>query len=434
MSGAPQPVPLTVDITVHGPVMTQAGQTTAVDWMGNIASPDIAVMFGVSKAHNFAQFRAALAGWRAPSQNFVYADDHGNIGAISAGYYPLVRHGDPWLPLPGTGADDVAGIIPYRAVPQVYDPPGHLVATANQRPVGPSYPYYIGTSANFFDPGYRVSEIYASLRGRSGLRPADFAAVQLSLADALAGQIVPGLLAALHGQQLTAQQRAAAGLLAGWHDDHGPHVGRRGGVVDVLDRLPRCGVPALVAGRQGTGGQGPARALDLPAGSVQPGPDARVLDHERSGQQRVHPARRPAPDRPGGDAGSVRHRGGAPGRGAGRDTLGLAVGPDPQPPVPVDHPGGRARLWPALVGRDAWTVDAADGGLVSHQGPSWRMIVAWTDAGAATGQGVYPGGQSENPASPWYSDQMADWWDGRYLPMPPAGGLLAGPIVWSLRP
>ena len=31
---------LTVDITVHGPIMTQAGQTTSVDWMGNVPSPD----------------------------------------------------------------------------------------------------------------------------------------------------------------------------------------------------------------------------------------------------------------------------------------------------------------------------------------------------------------------------------------------------------
>ena len=147
---------LTVNITVHGPVMTQAGQTTSVDWMGNVPSPDISVMIGVTHAHDFAQFHAALAAWRAPSQNFVYADDRGNIGAISAGYYPLVRHGDPWLPMPGTGADDVAGVIPYASVPQVYDPPGHVVATANQRPVGPTYPYYIGTSANFFDPGYRA--------------------------------------------------------------------------------------------------------------------------------------------------------------------------------------------------------------------------------------------------------------------------------------
>ncbi len=148
-------IPLTVDITVHGPIMTKAGQTTAVDWMGSIPSPDLAVMLAVNRASDWAQFHAALANWHAPSQNFVYADDRGNIGAISAGYYPEVRHGDPWLPMPGTGADDVAGVIPYSAVPQVYDPPGHVVATANQRPVGDSYPYYLGTTANFFDPGYR---------------------------------------------------------------------------------------------------------------------------------------------------------------------------------------------------------------------------------------------------------------------------------------
>ena len=35
------PVHLIVDITVHGPIMTQAGQTMAVDWMGNVPSADL---------------------------------------------------------------------------------------------------------------------------------------------------------------------------------------------------------------------------------------------------------------------------------------------------------------------------------------------------------------------------------------------------------
>ena len=65
--------------------------------------------------------------------------------------------------MPGTGACDVTGVIPYAAVPQVYDPPSHVVATANQRPVTAAYPYYIGTSADFFDPGYRAATIYAAL-------------------------------------------------------------------------------------------------------------------------------------------------------------------------------------------------------------------------------------------------------------------------------
>jgi penicillin G amidase len=427
-------VPLTVDITVHGPVMTQAGQTTAVDWMGNIPSPDLAVLIGVTKARDFAQFRAALAAWRAPTQNFVYADDHGNIGAISAGYYPLVRHGDPWLPLPGTGADDIAGVIPYPAVPQLYNPPGHLVATANQRPVGPSYPYYIGTSANFFDPGYRASEIYASLKGRSGLGPADFAAVQLSQADVLAGQIVPRLLAALHGQQLTARQRAAAGLLAGWHDDM-DRTSAAAAVwwtfwADYLDavfqpwwraaKVPvRKDRPGLAISPQGQ------FSLDQVLAYWTTSDPVNSAFTPPGGPHRTAPAVMRAAF-----ATAVAH-------------LAAVLGG-----TPSSWQWGRihSRQFPSITqadalgygprssGSDTWTVNAADGGLVSHQGPSWRMIVAWTGAGTASGQGVYPGGQSENPASPWYSDQMEHWWDGRYLPMPPAGGFPAGPIVWSLQP
>ena len=190
--------------------------------MGNVPSPDLAVMLAVNTAHDCAQFRAALADWRAPTQNFVYADDRGNIGAISAGYYPEVRHGQPWLPMPGTGADDVAGVIPYPAVPQAYDPPGHVLATANQRPVGPSYPYYIGTTANFFDPGYRASQIYAVAAGPGhAMTPAAFAALQTSLTDPLARRILPscGRRSAVAGgrHRLTARQQQAAALLDGWN-------------------------------------------------------------------------------------------------------------------------------------------------------------------------------------------------------------------------
>jgi penicillin amidase len=127
--------------------MTQAGQTMAVDWMGNVPSADLASLLAINQASSFAQFRTALAGWHAPTQNFVYADSAGNIGAISAGYYPQVgARCQPWLPLPGTGGCDITGVIPFNAVPQVYDPPSHLIATDNQRPVTAAYPYYIGNT------------------------------------------------------------------------------------------------------------------------------------------------------------------------------------------------------------------------------------------------------------------------------------------------
>ena len=426
-------VHLTVNITVHGPVMTQAGQTTSVDWMGNIPSPDISVMIGVSHARDFAQFHTALADWRAPSQNFVYADDRGNIGAISAGYYPLVHHGDPWLPMPGTGADDVAGVIPYALVPQVYDPPGHVVATANQRPVGPAYPYYIGTSANFFDPGYRAGEIYASLRGQHGMSPASFAAIQLSLTDRLAEQIVPRLRAALRRAHLTAQQQQAAALLNGWDATMAQNSAAAalwwtfwGDYLDAVFR-PWWKAAKVPVHKDPTGLAITPQyqvSLDQVLASWTTGDPANSAFSPPGGPHRTAPEVMRAAF-----ATAVAHLDatlhGAPSS--------WAWGRIHSRQFPSVTQADALGYGPRASGSDAWTVNAADGGLVSHQGPSWRMIVAWAGHGTATGEGVYPGGQSENPASPWYEDQMADWWDGRYLAMPP-GGYPAGQVRWSLRP
>jgi penicillin G amidase len=437
------PVHLTVGITVHGPIMTQAGQTMAVDWMGNVPSPDLTALLGVDEAANFSQFRAALAGWRAPSQNFVYADDRGNIGVISAGYYPQVAHGDPWLPLPGTGADDIVGVIPYAAVPQVYDPPAHVVATANQRPVGPSYPYYIGTSADFFDNGFRAGEIYSYLRGHAGMTPASFAALQGSVTDNLAGQIVPELLAALRQGPgtfvLSGPGKAAMSLLARWNDSMtagsaaasvwwtfwGDYISAVFGPWWTWARVPVGKDPAALALSSWptsltedlsawTLGQASGSAFSLPSGG------------RRTAAQVMRAA----------FGAAVTHLEGKLGRDPARWTWGRL----------------HTRYFPSLTGAaglgygpraasgDAWTVNAAEGGLESGIGPSWRMIVDFTGPGAVTAEGVYPGGQSENPASPWYADLIADWWDGRYLPMPAASGTgtggrsIGGTIRWSLRP
>jgi penicillin amidase len=412
---------LTVSITVHGPVMTTAGQTVAVDWMGSVPSPDLAAFLAIDKAGDFAQFTAALAGWRAPTENFVYADRHGHIGAIAPGYYPVVRHGDPWLPLPGTGADDVAGVIPFAAVPRAYDPRDHVIVSANQRPVGNSYPYYIGTSANAFDPGYRAGTELTDLQRHASTGPSQLAALQVSLTDGLARQMVPSLLAALrrdHG--LTPAQQQGAALLKHWNDA----MTTQSAAASVwftfwADYLSAVFQPWWTAKHV------PVH-LDRDGLTINPYQASldEVLASWTRGDQH-NPAFTP-PGGPRRDAttvmrtafatavsGLARQLGGAPsswswGRLHSRrfpsltGATGLGYGPQPS-------------------GGDPWTPDGAYGGMQSTAGPSWRMIVTWTRRGTPQGEGIYPGGQSENPASAWYENLIADWWAGRYLPMPVAG-------------
>jgi penicillin amidase len=50
--------------------------------------------------------------------------------------------------------------------------------------------------------------------------------------------------------------------------------------------------------------------------------------------------------------------------------------------------------------------------MKSTHGPSWRMIVHLTSATEA--YGVYPGGQSGNPGSPYYQNFVDTWAKGKY--------------------
>jgi len=64
---------------------------------------------------------------------------------------------------------------------------------------------------------------------------------------------------------------------------------------------------------------------------------------------------------------------------------------------------------------DEFTVCPGENGGPVTGGASWRMVI---DLGNPRHSfGVYPGGQSEDPASPHYDDQVKAWAEGKYLPL-----------------
>lgn len=426
-------VRLTVSLTVHGPVMSQDGSTDSVDWMGDYPSDDVSAMLGLDRAANFAQFKQALRGWYAPTLNFVYADGQGNIGVIAAGYYPQVGCPRPWFPQPGTGQCDVTGVIPYAAVPQSYDPPDHVVVTANQRPVSAGYPYYVGTTLDNFDYGYRADLIYDSITGGTPSSMGTFEALQSDVTDRLATLIVPRLLAALgdeHG--LTTTQRAALSVLSRWNDAMTTSsAGASIWWTFWSDYLEVVFQPWWSDARVPTG-------LDPPGLTVST--DLPSLDQDLETWTLSDPGNA-AFTSPGGPP---RTAAGAMRAAFAKTVSALArrLGSEP-----ASWSWGRlhSRQFPSLTQApalgygprpapgDPWTIDAADGGMVSDFGPTWRMVINWTGRAAANSVAVYPGGQSDNPASSWYANLVPLWWDGRYLPLASAAGYRGG-VVWTLHP
>jgi penicillin amidase len=219
--GKKEPVVEEVRITRHGPVITSlpipggngaaSELPLALRWTGMEQNHIISALQKLDRATNWHEFREALRDWDVPPQNFVYADIEGNIGYIMAGAIPIRKKGQALLPSPGwTGEYEWSGLIPFEELPQTYNPEQHFVATANNRVVDDSYPYYI---SNEWLSGYRAQRIRDLLTSRGKLSRSDMAAIQADYYSIPASQIVPHLLTL---QATTRLEWAALDMLRAW--------------------------------------------------------------------------------------------------------------------------------------------------------------------------------------------------------------------------
>ena len=123
--------------TVHGPVQARQGSRTAYARRYAIWNREIDTMRGLAALNTAASVadagRAArLLSW---NENLLVADDGGHIGWWHPGRLPLrPKRWDERLPLPGTGQAEWRGCLPWRAHPQVVDPPQGYIANWNNMP------------------------------------------------------------------------------------------------------------------------------------------------------------------------------------------------------------------------------------------------------------------------------------------------------------
>lgn len=178
MDSATDAVNLDVTVTRHGPIVSErGGKRYALRWTAldpQLNTPDSVYL--VNRARNWKEFSAALESWKAPTQNFVYADTSGHIGYHAAGVVPIRRSGDGSVPYDGsTDAGDWVSFIPIDKLPTLYDPPSGIIVTANQRIVGTDYPYFL--SHSWAQP-YRARRIFDLLHQKPKLTTDDFRRIQ----------------------------------------------------------------------------------------------------------------------------------------------------------------------------------------------------------------------------------------------------------------
>jgi penicillin G amidase len=224
VNGETEPIHWAARSTRHGPLIGDASDLTmpvALRWTGLDADDTTVDAFvGVNYATNWKDFRTALRRYVAPSMNFVYADTEGNIGLLTPGHIPLRAQGDGMLPVSGWNSEyEWTGWIPFDELPQAWNPPAAFIATANNRVVGPEYPYLI---TNDWAPPYRAQRIVELLEQMSSsgakLNLEDMIAIQGDQVSSQVRELLPWLLTVTPKDERQAQ---ALAYLREWDGESG---------------------------------------------------------------------------------------------------------------------------------------------------------------------------------------------------------------------
>ena len=209
------PREVTIELSVHGPVLTRKGQTITMQWTGHELSDEVQTFLRLSSATSFADFLDALRCAGVPAQNFAYADKEGTIAIFPAGKFPIRKHGFGRVPHDGSSGEfDWRGFIPFSRLKYVVNPGSHYVASANQRPVGGSYPYhYLGWQ---WDANYRARRIKHLLASNKLLTLDDMKRFQLDVHDCAAESFLPALFSAFEEENPEELVGNALALLKTW--------------------------------------------------------------------------------------------------------------------------------------------------------------------------------------------------------------------------
>jgi penicillin amidase len=393
----------TVRYTHHGPVVYQAGEEPykdqvpvghAMRWIAFEESNDVATFYQLNRARHYNDYVKALSHYNAPAQNFIYADNHKNIAIWPNGKFPLKWKEQGKFIMDGTDlAHDWQGWIPHAHNPHVKNPPRGFVSSANQSSTDTLYPYYLNWE---FAPPERGMRINQRLTAMTRATPDSLRMLQNDNFNLNAQVVLPAILPLVQTSSLQPHQQAVLKVLSDWKYENA--ADQIGATIfeDWRTNLNQAIWADEFADRDGVKMRFPSR--DRTVQLMLREPRSRWFDNITTTDRKetlvdlVNATFRATAD-------TLQKRYGKLGENW---QWGQVKGTD------IMHLG---RI-PALSRMDLITGGGASivNATTERNGPSWRMVVALGPEPKAFG--VYPGGQSGNPGSPYYDDMIETWQKG----------------------
>ncbi len=416
------PLHIMIESANNGVVLINHPVPIAMDWTGLIPSYEINAVINMDYAKNVTQFRQNISEWfKVGIQNWAVADKYGNIGIFPFGRYPVIDHGNPRGILNGTGPSNWVGFIPLSQLPYLYDPSNGFVFSSNQITVSKNYPYYIGWD---YESGFRADQAFTMLSNMSGFDIQKMQDVQLSVHDFSTDVFLPPLLKTLIREGLTNSPEVqslinwngnftinstAATIFHFWllnyiNDTFQPYMATfnislsegLGNFSFYLGSDDYYHGPLIEDLMNWTMNYPNSIYFDIfyRNGTVKDVRNSTVLMLDAYNITISQLEKNLGPFSSKWEWGNVHER-----------ELSSFFGINAL----------NTSLLPA--GGDGNTLNAAYG-LISSFGPSWRLIVNMSNPVSSVG--IYPGGLTENPQSPYYSNNFIPWNNGQYYVLIPA--------------
>ena len=391
-----------IAMTHWGPAMFDAhyqnpqskGRNLAVKWTGHNASTGVETFYKLNRAKNFDDYLSAISLWKCPGQNFVFASKTGDIAIKQQGSFVARwdRQGD--FIMPGQDSSyDWQGIIPTDENPMIKNPERGFVSSANQKSVDPTYPYYLGTASSF--PLYRGISVNKRLGNMNQITAKDMQLLQTDNYNVFAEAARPALMKFIDPTTLSGDANRMVSMMTSWNLYNNEN---EKGI--TVFRIIWDSVETSVWGDELAGSPIPLTA-----------PESYVLLDQMNKDSNWSVA----------DDITTKNK---------IETLKeqVNVGIEKATKILLELEKENKLSWsvfkatrvshltkvPALsrlnlpIGGGENIINATS----EAHGPSWRMVVHLTDEIEA--YGLYPGGQSGNPGSPYYDTFVNYWAAGKY--------------------
>jgi penicillin amidase len=390
----------TIISTQYGPVVNVGSfshsafpENCALQWVAHFASNELLTFYLLNRAKDYEDYKDAIEHYACPAQNFAYIDQSKNIALWSNGRFPLKWREQGKFILDGNNPEHSwQGWVPQAHNPHILNPKRGFVSSANQSPTDTTYPYYLDWKFETFERGARINQRLAlmekatidSLRG-----------LQNDNYNLLAEKTLPKLLSFLNEKQLLQPSSVKMyHLLHRWNYQNNANSAGAAAFEVWWDFLENA-IWEDDFGNLTYPDRAVTAQLVLSTDSSRWYDDVRTTEKEKLGAL-VYKAFYQA-----------------------HDSL-LSFGAEPHKwrwdAVKNTHLAHLARI-PGL-GVDFVSIGGGQGivnATKSTHGASWRMIVNMGYPIKA--KGIYPGGQSGNPASKYYDNNVKDWAAGKLNPI-----------------